>query len=160
MDTKQIIELIEAVSKSGLGEFEYNQGNVKLSLKAKVQAVTVAATATTEMPISPVVVNSAQLPVQMSSEVINSETASDAASNEAVDTIKSPLIGTFYSAPAEGEEPFVKVGDMIKKGQIIGIVETMKLMNEVESDKDGVVTAILIENEQVVEFGQPLVAVK
>lgn len=68
----------------------------------------------------------------------------------------SPLVGTFYCAPSEGEPPFVKVGDRVTKGQVLGIIEAMKLMNEIECEKDGVVVAILVENEQMVEYGQKL----
>ena len=68
----------------------------------------------------------------------------------------SPLVGVFYSASSPEAEPFVKVGDRIKKGQVLGIIEAMKLMNEIESEYDGVVEAILVNNEDTVEFGQPL----
>jgi acetyl-coA carboxylase, biotin carboxyl carrier protein len=70
--------------------------------------------------------------------------------------VKSPLVGTFYNAPSPDSPAYVKVGDTVKKGQILGIIEAMKLMNEIESDYDGVVTEILIKNEETVEFGQPL----
>lgn len=70
--------------------------------------------------------------------------------------VKSPLVGTFYAAPSEDAQPFVKVGDTVKKGQTLAIVEAMKLMNEIESEFDGVVTEILVENEDNVEYGQPL----
>ncbi len=70
--------------------------------------------------------------------------------------VKSPLVGTFYAAPAEDADPFVKVGDSVKEGQVLAIVEAMKLMNEIESDFTGTVTEILVENGQAVEFGQPL----
>ena len=74
--------------------------------------------------------------------------------------VKSPLVGTFYAAPAEDAEPFVKVGDHVKKGQILAIVEAMKLMNEIESDFDGEVAEIYVENAQAVEYGQPLFRIK
>ena len=70
--------------------------------------------------------------------------------------IKSPLVGTFYAAPAEDADPFVSVGDQVKKGQTLAIVEAMKLMNEIESDFDGKVAEIYVENGQAVEYGQPL----
>ena len=70
--------------------------------------------------------------------------------------VKSPLVGTFYAAASPEDEPYVKAGDTIKKGQVLGIIEAMKLMNEVESDMDGRIEAILVENGQMVEFGQPL----
>ena len=75
---------------------------------------------------------------------------------KAGELVKSPLVGTFYAAPSEDAEPFVKVGDTVKKGQTLAIVEAMKLMNEIESEYDGVVTEILVNNEETVEFGQPL----
>ena len=74
--------------------------------------------------------------------------------------MKSPLVGVFYTSPAEGEEPFVSVGDTVKKGQTLAIVEAMKLMNEIESDFDGVIDAVLVENGQAVEYGQPLFRIK
>lgn len=70
--------------------------------------------------------------------------------------ITSPLVGTFYAAPSEDSEPFVKIGDSITKGQTLAIVEAMKLMNDIESEFDGVITEILVENGQAVEYGQPL----
>ena len=70
--------------------------------------------------------------------------------------IKSPLVGTFYAAPAEDAKPFVNVGDEVKKGQVLAIVEAMKLMNEIESDFDGKIVEILVENGDNVEYGQPL----
>ena len=76
------------------------------------------------------------------------------------ETVRAPLVGTFYSAPAEGEKAFVKPGDRVTKGQILGIIEAMKLMNEIESEYDGIVEAVLVNNEQVVEYGQPLFSVK
>ena len=70
--------------------------------------------------------------------------------------VTSPLVGTFYASASEGGDPFVKAGDPVKKGQVLGIVEAMKLMNEIESEYDGIVEAVLIGNGQMVEYGQPL----
>ena len=74
--------------------------------------------------------------------------------------IISPLVGTFYASSSPDAEPFVKVGDTVKKGQVLGIIEAMKLMNEIESEFDGVVEAILVNNEDVVEYGQPLFRIR
>ena len=74
--------------------------------------------------------------------------------------VASPLVGTFYSSSSPEAEPFVKEGDTVKKGQILGIIEAMKLMNEIESEYDGVVEAILVNNEDVVEYGQPLFRIR
>ena len=77
-----------------------------------------------------------------------------------VKTITSPLVGTFYAAPSPDDAPFVSVGDTVKKGQVIGIVEAMKLMNEIESEYDGVITEIMVNNGDMVEYGQILIKVK
>ena len=76
------------------------------------------------------------------------------------ETVKAPLVGTFYSASAPDEAPFIQVGDVVKKGQTLGIIEAMKLMNEIECEYDGVVEKILAENGQMVEYGQPLFVIK
>ena len=90
------------------------------------------------------------------------ETAKAPAAGTAPDEaslIKAPLVGMFYNAPSPEEDPFVRVGDPVKKGQVIGIIEAKKLMNEVTCDRDGVVKEILVENGQVVEYGQPLFSI-
>ena len=86
----------------------------------------------------------------------NSETVADADSEPEGMIVKSPLVGTFYAAPSEDAAPFVSVGDLVKKGQTLAIVEAMKLMNEIESDFDGKVAEVYVENGQAVEYGQPL----
>lgn len=78
----------------------------------------------------------------------------------AVQIVESPLVGTFFVAPAEDASPYVRVGDTVKCGQVLGIVEAMKLMNEIEADCDGVVEEILVKNEQMVEYGQPLMKIR
>lgn len=146
MQTEQIIQLIETVSASGLTEFEYSEGDVKLVLKVAPPVYTAAPAA---LPTAAV---QAALPAAPAAE--------EAAEPDDSQIIKSPLVGTFYSAPAEDAKPYAAIGDTVKKGQVLGLIETMKLMNEVECERDGVVTAILIENEQVVEYGQPLFAIE
>lgn len=84
----------------------------------------------------------------------------DVVSPEKIIFVESPMVGTFYVAPSEGAEPFVSVGDKVKKGQVIGIIEAMKLMNEIEAHEDGVVEEILVDNEQMVEFGQVLLKIR
>lgn len=75
------------------------------------------------------------------------------------EVLKSPLVGTFYSSASPEAEPFVKTGDTVKKGQVLGIIEAMKLMNEIEAERDGIVEAVLVGNEQMVEYGQPLFSI-
>lgn len=128
MELKEIVDLITAVSKSSLSEFSLQEGNLKLTLKAEQLK---------NDSISPV-------PSVLSDEIKNNY------------QIISPLVGTFYNSPSKEAEPFVKIGDKVKKGQTIAIIEAMKLMNEIEADYEGTVTDILVTNESVVEYGQPL----
>ena len=94
---------------------------------------------------------------------LNTLTDTDRTVNDEVQTgsvVKSPLVGTYYAASSPENPPFVKVGDKVSKGQVLGIVEAMKLMNEIESEFDGTVKEILVENEQMVEFGQPMFVIE
>lgn len=150
MQYQEILELVKAVSEAGLSNFEYKEGNISISMscpEVKTNAVVPVVqvqegTETYEVPQQPQV-QPQQAPAQPQEE-------------KRGDLVKSPLVGTFYAAPSEDAEPFVKVGDTVKKGQTLAIVEAMKLMNEIESEYDGVVTEILVNNEETVEFGQPL----
>ena len=163
MKVEQVLELVKAVSDSELTEFKYEEDGVKLSLKKTsdkiVQVQAPAAPAAAPM-IAPAVMPAVPAPVQAAP--VNAPAEAPAAAQETGDgipagnVVKSPLVGTFYAAPAEDAEPFVKVGDSVKEGQVLAIVEAMKLMNEIESDFTGTVKEILVENGQGVEFGQPL----
>ncbi len=156
MKIEQVLELVKAVSDSDLTEFKYEESGVKLSLKkASDRIVQVQAPAAPVMPAAPEMTVSAQT-TQVAEGAGNT---GDLESEEKVpegNIVKSPLVGTFYAAPAEDAEAFVKVGDGVEKGQVLAIVEAMKLMNEIESDFAGTVTEILVENGQPVEYGQPL----
>ena len=142
---EQIVELIQAVSASSIGELNYEEGNLKISLK-KEENNTVF---TSAEPVS------CAVPKPM---VVSETKAELPAADEKV--IKSPLVGTFYAAPAENAEPFIKVGAQVQEGKVLGIVEAMKLMNEIESEFDGVIEKILVENGEIVEYGQPLFVVR
>jgi len=154
MDSEQILKLIEAVSASRLTEFKYEEGETKLVLKCEQAPIYMMPQSSGEnrsvsMPGTPAVSGPAA-----------GEEAGEAAGLDAETTVSSPLVGTFYSAASEDAEPFVSVGDTVKKGQVLGIIETMKLMNEIECERDGVISAVLIENEQIVEYGQPLFRIR
>ena len=135
MEMDHLIKLIEAVSHSGLSRFEYEESGVKIHM---------------EKPET-VQVNSVQVQTEVSEQI--QEAAED-------QVITCPLVGIFYAAPEEGAQAFVSVGDSVKKGQTLAIVEAMKLMNEIESEYDGIVTEVLVENGQAVEFGQPLFKIR
>lgn len=165
MKVEQVLELVKAVSDSELTEFKYEEDGVKLSLKKtsdKIVQVPAPAAPVAAPVIAPAMMPPA--PVQAAAPAANvtapAETPAVAQeTGESVpegNVVKSPLVGTFYAAPAEDAEPYVKVGDSVKEGQVLAIVEAMKLMNEIESDFTGTVKEILVENGQGVEFGQPL----
>ena len=161
MKVEQVLELVKAVSDSELTEFKYEEDGVKLSLKKtsdKIVQVPAPAAPVAAPVIAPAVMPAAPVPAAAPAAPANAPAAAQETGDDmpAGNVVKSPLVGTFYAAPAEDAEPFVKVGDRIKKGQVLGIIEAMKLMNEIESEYDGVVEAILVNNEDTVEFGQPL----
>ncbi len=129
MEFDKIIKLIHAVGESGLSEFSFEEGDLKIIMRGGEKQSKME-------KLSPKTVKK--------EEIVKEK------------TVKSPLVGTFYAAPSPEAETFVKVGDTVQKGQVLGIVEAMKLMNEIESEYDGVVEEILIGNEDMVEYGQPL----
>lgn len=136
MEFDKIVKLIHAVGESGLSEFSFEEGALKISMRGgEKQGKTVEF-----LPKA----------VEIKEEIKEKPTAITGK------IVKSPLVGTFYAAPSPEAETFVKKGDIVKKGQVLGIVEAMKLMNEIESEYDGVVEDILIGNEDTVEYGQPL----
>lgn len=149
MDLRKLKTLIDLVSESGVAELEITEGEDRVRIVNR-PAVTVAEPVTVAAP-AVVTATVAQPAVPAAAP------APDAAEPQTNSrSITSPMVGTFYRAPSPGAAPFVEVGDTVKKGQVIGIIEAMKLLNEVEADQDGVVTGFAVENGQPVEFGQPL----
>lgn len=152
MDYQQILELVKEVSKAGLTNFEYTEGNIRIAMSCPQpeEKIVVPASNLVLQEAAGAGANTVEtaVPAQQETEQIAEEKGGN--------IVKSPLVGTFYAAPSEDAQPFVKVGDTVKKGQTLAIVEAMKLMNEIESEFDGVVTEILVENEDNVEYGQPL----
>lgn len=157
MDYQQILELVKEVSKAGLTNFEYTEGNIRIAMSCPQpeEKIVVPASNVALQEAIGVGVNTAGITGAAATTTAQPQ-AEEAAEEKGGNLVKSPLVGTFYAAPSEDAEPFVKVGDTVKKGQTLAIVEAMKLMNEIESEFDGVVTEILVENEDNVEYGQPL----
>lgn len=141
MELKQILQLIDAVSESSLDKFEYEENGSKLSLEKGKEPIVMTQVAENE-EMSQV--------LKPSAEIQKEEKESTG------QIVKSPLVGTFYAAPAEDADPFVRTGDKIKQGQVLAIVEAMKLMNDIESEYEGEIAEIYVENGQSVEYGQPL----
>ena len=155
MKVEQVLELVKAVSDSELTEFKYEEDGVKLSLKkTSDKIVQIPAPAA---PVAAPVIAPAVMPAGAEAQAAEAAAPAEGENDKSAgNVVKSPLVGTFYAAPAEDAEPYVKVGDSVKEGQVLAIVEAMKLMNEIESDFTGTVKEILVENGQGVEFGQPL----
>ena len=155
MELEKIIELIHTVSESNLTQFTMEEGNLKISMKTDKQTKVIAAPQAVAAVPAAVVTETVQtsVPAQENTQQVQEETLDG-------NVVKSPLVGTFYNAPSPDAEPYVKVGDTVKKGQVLAIVGAMKLMNEIESEFDGTVEKVLVANEEVVEFGQPLFVIK
>lgn len=151
MEMEKMIELIDAVSKSDLTGFKYEEEEIKLHLSKKENTCYV--TENLSAPVNAVTTSAAEIKKAAEGDQISGTSAEEIPVGNVVE---SPLVGTFYAAPAEDAESFVKVGDRVEKGQTLGIVEAMKLMNEIESDYSGTVAEILVTNQEGVEYGQPL----
>lgn len=151
MEMEKMIELIDAVSKSDLTGFKYEGEGIKLHLSKKENTCYV--TENLSAPVNAVTTSAAEIKKAAEGDQISGTSAEEIPVGNVVE---SPLVGTFYAAPAEDAESFVKVGDRVEKGQTLGIVEAMKLMNEIESDYSGTVAEILVNNQEGVEYGQPL----
>ncbi len=141
MNIEDLCRLIQVVTDSNLSDFTYEEGGVRISMTSSRGE---------DRPLPD---------DRIAPEKVLSEPVLPPAQEGQGQTVDSPLVGIFYAAPSETEAPFVQVGDWVKKGQIIAIVEAMKLMNEIECDCDGQVTEILVQNGQTVEYGQPLIRV-
>ena len=151
MEMEKMIELIDAVSKSDLTGFKYEEEGIKLHLSKKENTCYV--TENLSAPVNAVTTSAAEIKKAAEGDQISGTSAEEIPVGNVVE---SPLVGTFYAAPAEDAESFGKVGDRVEKGQTLGIVEAMKLMNEIESDYSGTVAEILVNNQEGVEYGQPL----
>jgi len=151
MDLRKLKKLIDLVEESGIAELEVTEGEEKVRIVKTVRsaaetsvvipgsvAVPAPPAAAPAPPVAPVVIAPAEPEGHL---------------------LKSPMVGMFYRAASPEAKPFVEIGDTVKKGQPICIIEAMKLMNEIECDADGIVKAILVENGQPVEYGEPLILI-
>lgn len=157
MDFEQILTLVERVSDSRLTSFQYEEGNLKLSMER--QPLQVSEGMEECLPGK----GTAAMEAGIDGYRIQPEPGEKAGNQPETqgeekegNLVKSMLVGTFYAAPSEEAEPFVKAGDRVTKGQVLAIVEAMKLMNEVESDYDGEIAEVFVRNGEAVEYGQPL----
>ena len=148
MDIRKVKKLIELLDESGIAEIEINEGeeSVRISRYA---------------PNAPMAAPLQQYAAPIAAPAAPAE-AESVPSTPAISghTVNSPMVGTFYTASAPGSPDFVKVGDNVNQGDTICIIEAMKILNQIEADKSGTVTAVLVENAQPVEFGQPLIVIE
>ena len=151
MDLRKLKTLIDLVQQSGIAELEITEGEEKVRISRGSGAPASASTVTL-VPISGATEGDAGGAPSAPAD------AAEAAAPEG-HLLKSPMVGTFYRAPAPGSKPFVEAGQAVKAGDIVCVIEAMKLLNEIEADRDGVIKAILVENGQPVEYGQPLIVI-
>ena len=158
-ENKELKELIEFLKENKIGEFELERGDLKVRIKFVPEggadlsnlAHLLASQAPSSSPAIPAVHASAAPPAQA---------AADASEDASLHIVKSPIVGTFYESPSPGSPAFAKIGDHVDLGQVLCIVEAMKLMNEIESDAAGEIVKRLVQNGQPVEYGQPLFALR
>ena len=147
MDLRKLKTLIDLVSESNISELEITEAD------GKVRIVKADARPTVMMAPAPMALPAGSVPVQAATAAAP---AVAAAPVETGHVVKSPMVGTFYRASSPGAKPMAEVGQQVKEGEPICIIEAMKIMNEIEADKSGTVTKVMVENGQAVEFGQPL----
>lgn len=166
MTIEEIRELIHVVCSSGIAELEVQRGENRVWIKRTAGAAMAELTVPqTSAPVAaPIPVTSSITPPPESVTVAAPQAAPPAGSPDLTDPtlqpVKSPIVGTFYEAPAPGAEPFVRVGDTIQPGKVLCIIESMKLMNEIEAEISGTIVKRLVENGQPVEYGEVLFLVK
>jgi len=170
-DTQELKDLIEFLKQNNIGEFDLERGDLKVRIKFGheagasnldlAQMARLLAATQPHGPASTVLpeVFAAQQPQPAASASAPAASAGES-EDASLHVVKSPIVGTFYESPSPGASPFVKIGDQVENGQVLCIVEAMKLMNEIESDIAGEVVKRLVQPGQPVEYGQPLFAVR
>ncbi len=165
MNIKEIKDLIEFLIEKDIAEFELERGNGRIRIRRDAQSNYSSHLAPAAHSAAPVPgaaghdVHAAPSPAAAPAHP-PAETAAPAAKEEELHIIKSPIVGTFYESPSPGSPPFIKVGDSVEVGAVVGIIEAMKLMNEIECDAAGEVVKRLVSNNQPVEYGQPLFSIR
>ncbi|MSQ92830.1 MAG: acetyl-CoA carboxylase biotin carboxyl carrier protein [Gammaproteobacteria bacterium] len=149
MDIRKIKKLIELLEESGLAELEISEGEESVRIARFTQGVNVAAQG------QPMV-----MPMQAVPTPATAPPAAVPAEHRDENMVTAPMVGTFYASPAPGAKPFVEVGQEVRVGQVLCVIEAMKMMNQIESERAGKVVAMLAKNGEPVEFGQPLFAIE
>ena len=158
MNQKELKELIEFLIEKDIAEFELERGDVKVKIRRAGEHTVVHARP--EMPYVAVTVPQSAPPAITPSTGVPPAVSTAPVPEENLHIVKSPIVGTLYEAPSPGAPPFVKVGDMVEVGQVLCIVEAMKLLNEIESDVAGEIVKKMGSNGQPIEYGQELFAIR
>lgn len=148
MDISQIKKLIQLLNDNNLGELKVQEGDFKITIRHRDYAKTSGAASVVAAPAA------------ASAPAASTETKKEEVPAGNFSTVKAPMIGTFYRSAGEGKEPFVKVGDKVKKGDVLCIIEAMKLFNEIQSEVSGKIVKVMVDNAQAVEYDQPLFLVE
>lgn len=159
MEYKQIQELIKTINKSNISELTVEDGTFKITIKQEAAPIQYVAAPQVQAPIPHAavpVLHSAPAPAHAPAPVAEKSAAAPAAEASNTTTIKSPMIGTFYRSPSPDKPVFVNVGDEIKAGQVLCIIEAMKLFNEIESEVSGRLVKVVADDSSPVEYDQPL----
>jgi len=152
MDIRKVKKLIELLEESGIAEIEIKEGEESVRISRMTSGTVMA---------QPQLFAPPPLPMPMPSAPVAAAAAPAAPAPTSVDhMVPAPMVGTYYSAPAPGAKAFVQIGDEVKVGQVLCIIEAMKMMNQIESDRAGKITSVLVQNGDPVEFGQPLFAIQ
>jgi acetyl-CoA carboxylase biotin carboxyl carrier protein len=151
MDLRKLKKLIDLVEESGIAELEITEGEEKVRI-SRNNSTNAPATATVTQVAAP----ATSAPVVPGAPAVTGEPAAAAPEGH---VLKSPMVGTYYRAPTPGAKAFVEVGQTVNEGDTVCIIEAMKLLNEIEADRSGVIKAILVENGQPVEYGHPLMVI-
>ncbi len=152
MDIRKVKKLIELLEESGIAEIEIKEGEESVRISRN----------SANVPVAPM-----QYAAPPAAAPVAAAPAADSSSDSAGETsivsghqVKSPMVGTFYEAPSPGASPFTEVGKQVKEGDVLCIIEAMKMLNQIESDKSGTVKAVLAKNSEPVEFDQPLFVIE
>ncbi|MBI3476148.1 MAG: acetyl-CoA carboxylase biotin carboxyl carrier protein [Acidobacteria bacterium] len=159
MNQKELKELIEFLIEKDIAEFELERGDVKVKIKRAAEPAPPDARYFAVHPAPPAPVLSVS-PSPVASPGVAAEPAAPVVPEEVLQPVRSPIVGTFYEAPSPGAPPFIKIGDRVEVGQVLCIVEAMKLMNEIECDVAGEVVKKLVANGQPIEYGQELFGIR
>jgi len=149
MDLRKLKKLIDLVEESGIAELEITEGEDKVRISRNNSSNAPASASVMQVPV-------AAAPVAATTPSAAGEPVAPPAEGH---VLKSPMVGTYYRAPTPGAKPFVEVGQTVNEGDTVCIIEAMKLLNEIEADRSGVIKAILVENGQPVEYGHPLMVI-